>query len=280
MIEGISLAMVATLILIGNGCPIEIVRTESINTLSLDDSQFRRLGGTDYKKVLDCDDGYAYYVTNFYTAPFTTKSDLYLAHVITNITPGHAARANGDKNYKDYYLSNAYIHLTTAQYLEDDKVGGEIVPKDFWPRSSTLTTTVTSSFGGSIVMNTTGSQGIDLGNGASITVSNSSSNGVTITFDKSQSTVTPDPVLSFQLASNNPYEAQWSISVINEEVAGSISYSMDLYYLFEMSNEVSNTNRNSFLLEYEIMYQGQYKNLFGWHDGWEFNNTVQFYCFL
>ena len=47
MIEGISLAMVATLILIVNACPIEILRTESINTLSLDDSQFRRLGGTD-----------------------------------------------------------------------------------------------------------------------------------------------------------------------------------------------------------------------------------------
>ena len=256
------------------------IEYDQISIQSSIESPFRRLGGFDRAKVLDCDDGYVYYYTEILKSPFTSESDLYLAHVVTEFTPGHVARLNGDTSYKDYNLSNAYVHLNLEQYSENGKKGGEIAPKDFWPKSSSFTTTITSSFGGSIDMGLSSEVGIEIGNGASLSAKKGSDFGISLQFDKSMSTTVEDPVLSSQFAADNKYEVQWSISSENTEVSGSVTYTLESYYLFEMSNDVTNANRDSFILTYEVMYQGAYKLVWWWQDGWTFNSEVRISCFL
>ena len=243
-------------------------------------SPFRRIGGLSRNKVLDCDDGYVYFYTETYKAPFTSRSDLYIEHTVTEFTPGHVTRNNGDDSYKDYNLSNGYVHLKLERYSEDGKEGGEIAPKDYWPKSTSFTTTISSSFGGSTNLDFSSETGVEIGNGASISRKEGNGAGITLSFDKTVSTVMEDPTLSSQFSSNDKNEAQWSISSQNKSIAGSVTYCLDTYYLFEIASEVKNANRDAFILTYEFMYQGTYKVLWWWQDGWTFNASVRISCFL
>lgn len=252
----------------------------AIVTRSLMGSPFRKLGGFDRAKVLDCDDGYVYYYTETYKAPFTPNSDLYLEHFVSEFTPGHMARLNGNNAYKDYNLSNGFVHVTLEQYSENGKRGGKIAPKEFWPKSTSFTTTIGSSFGGSINLGLSSEAGVQIGNGTSIFGKQEGNAGLTLSFDKSASTVMTDPVLSSQFSSSNHYEVQWSISSQNKPVAGSVTYTLDSYYLFEMSNDVINANRDAYIATYDVMFQGTHKVIWQWFDGWTFNSSVRISCFL
>ncbi len=256
------------------------IEYNQISVQSSTESPFMRLGGFDRAKVLDCIDGYVYYYNEIYRSTFTSESDLYLVHVVTEFTPGHVARLNGGTSYKDCNLSNAYVHLTLEQYSEDGKKGGEIAPKDFWPKSSSFTTTISSSFGESIDMVFSSEGGIEIGNGASLSAKTGNDFSVSLQFDESISTVVEDPVLSSQFSFDNKNEVQWSLSSQNKSISGSVTYTLDSYYLFEMSKDVINANRDSFMLTYEVMYQGTYKLLWWWQDGSTFKEGVRISCFL
>ena len=47
-----------------------------------------------------------------------------------------------------------------------------------------------------------------------------------------------------------------------------------------MSKDVINANRDSFMLTYEVMYQGTYKLLWWWQDGSTFKEGERISCFL
>lgn len=78
------------------------------------------------------------------------------------------------------------------------------------------------------------SKGVEIGNGTTISSSKSSSNSLSFNFSKSKSTVTADPILSTQLSSSNGLQAQWSYNVNSISPAGTVTYTIDSYLLFEI----------------------------------------------
>lgn len=259
------------------------------STYSSTTSPFVNMGGySEPYKILDCDDGYAYYNVEIFKAEYTPVSNLYLLHVETVFTPGCVARINNNvqnngNSYKDYMLKRGYVHLGLKQYNENGAIGGEISPKLMWPSSSTVTTTFTSSYSTSTTITGTFGAGIELGNGGSIGVTANASNSTSLTFtyNESLSSVVDDPILSNQYSSSDNKEAQWSFEIINKDVAGKISYHLDTYYMFEMRNNATNCNADAFLFDYTVMYQGQYIGfLWQTYEGWVFDETVRVYCFV
>lgn len=262
--------------------------TNVCSTYSTNENPFRCIGSYPAPyKVLDCDDGYAYYDLEIYKASYTSNSNLFLIHCETVFTPGYVARINNEtqsngNNYKEYMLKRGYVHLGLKRYNENNKLGGTIAPKLMWPSSSSVTTTFTSTYGVSSTIGGSFGRGIELGNGGSIaaTANASNSSSLTFTYNQSLSSVVSDPVLSNQFSSSDYMEAQWSFEVLNKDVAGKLSYHLDTYYLFEMSKNTTNCGENAFTLDYSVMYQGQYIG-FLWitYEGWQFDSSVHVSCF-
>ena len=259
-----------------------LVRTESTSPFSL-------LGGyPEPYKVLECDDGYVYYNLEIYKACYTIYSNLYLLHIESVFTPGYVANMNGDvqnngNGYKKYMLKRGYVHIGLSRYEDDNRYGGTIYPKSMWPSSSTTSTTFTSSFGSSSTIGKSLGAGIELGNGGILSVTGNASNSssLTFTYDESLSSVVSDPILSNQYSSSNNLEAQWSFEILNKDIAGKISYHLDSYYLFEMSNDAYNCNVDAFIIDYKVMFQGQYIGfLWATYEGWQFTSTVNVRSFI
>ena len=248
---------------------------------------FVRIGGFGKSKVLDSIDGYVYYSLEVYKAFYTDVSNLFIIHAVTDFTPGIVAEANNEKfndgSYYGVYLNKGYVHLTLERYFEGDKHGGFMVPKEFWPKSSTFQTTISTSFSGELNKSFSLNGDVSLGNGGIISgnVGGSKSTGFSFAFSKSASTVSADPVLSAQMSSSNSLEAQWNYfnkktDMIN---VGSVTYTLDTYYMFEMNNDYYKTNCDSFILTYSVMYQCGW-GTGGMQDGTPYSSNVKISCFL
>lgn len=259
---------------------VHVTYSEEAMALSTETSPFRRLGGFDFAKVLDCPDGYVYYSHEVFSTNFTEHSDLYLAHFVTVFTPSVVARQNGNTYYEEDYLDEGYVHITLERYIENSYMhGGEISVKNYWPKSTTFQSTVTSSFGRAFTVGSSFSAGVDIGNGASLKGTNSGS--LTLTFDVSRSTVMDDPVLSTQISPENPLEIQFSYNAVNSPVAGSASYTLDSYILFEMNDDFENANRDAFIATYEVQFKNSYRVMFDWYaQGEEHSSAVRISEFL
>jgi len=247
---------------------------------------FDTLGGFSNAKIIDCKDGYVYYNLDISKTEYTDKSNLYLVHTLTQFTPGYVTKLNNIPNYdQSRSLGRGYVHLALEQYRDLDKnaVGSVISPKEYWPRSSTYTTSISSTFGATVSYNSSIQQGVEIGNGGSIgaSVSKNSGTALSFSFSKTMSSVTDDPRLSTQNSPTNPNEAQWSFEIINKDVAGKTTYYLDTYYLFEMDNySYENANCDSFILTYSLLFVSSYKTLWWWNDGHDYTNSIRISCFL
>lgn len=267
---------------------VDYDNNSEVSTCSSQTNPFVKLGGfPEPYKVIDNGDGYVYYNTETFRANYTDYSNLYLIHVETIFTPGYVAHANGEtlsdgSSYKEYMLKRGYVHLGLKQYTEDDKIGGTISPKLMWPSSSSVTTTFTSSYSTALSKGISFSTGIEIGNGGSIvgTAGVSNTTSITFTYTESKSNTVSDPMLSNQYSPSDNKEAQWNFEVSDAETAGKLSYHLDTYYMFEMTNNAKNCNVDAFVLDYTVLFQSQYHFLLGIIDGWEFDNSVRIYCFI
>lgn len=264
-------------------------KINSINTIDnySSNTTFSLLGGFPSKAlVLDCKDGYVYYNMDVYKLPYTSKSNLYLIHVITDWTPGYIAYKNTNTKYDESRsLSKGYVHLTLERYSDEDKsaYGSKITPKAMWPLSSNVETTITSSYGLSLMSNNGLEKGLNLGEGGSISLNKTSSNSTALTFsyNKSQSSTADDPWLSSQTNSENVLEAQWYFEIQNKEIAGRITYTLETYYLFEMDNySYINANKDAFILNYSVEFISAYQFLWWWNDGYAYTSNVKIYNFI
>ena len=240
---------------------------------------YRYSGYSSPAKDLDCDDGYIFYNFEVFRANYTTVSDLYLVHTNSSFIPGSVARRNGNDNYKDYKLKHGYVHLILQRATTDSGgIGGSIVPKAMWPKSTDFQTTISSSYSSNYVFsNSSGLEsGCDLGSGA--TLKSDRSNSLSISFDKSKTTISSDPVLSAQFSPNSSMEAQWSFQVQNAEPVGDTTFTFDQYFLFEMKNDASGVSSSAFDVLYSVNFCGQFKTLWWYNEGSDFYSTTTIRC--
>lgn len=167
--------------------------------------------------------GYFVYDMSIYCADFTDASKLYLCETMVDFTPGSAATKNEDGYdwHYDFWAANIKIGVPT------DFSSAKI--KDYWPKSSTITTTITSSFSNNYSFSS--GVGADLGGGA--TISGSSSMGVTISHQTLSTS--EEPTISSQISSANSTEVNWNIQCT---VQRGLTYNFACYYLLEVPNSI------------------------------------------
>lgn len=253
----------------------ELRSSENITNFSL-------LAKTSNNKVIDCLDGYAYSQTWYYTAPYTNNSDLLLIHTRTEFVPGCVAYGNGDTEYdKSRKLSWGYVHINLEQYTDTNKnaYGGLIEPIARWPMSSSVTTTVTSSFGTEFNVGFNQNTEISIGTDMSIKSSKGNKVGLTISYDKSVSSTSEDPTLSSQTGAESNLDYQWNWDIVNPDMTGSLTYTLDTYALFELDNSYKNCGRYAYVYTYEVRFVSQYKFLWWWNDGSIYDNAIRITCF-
>lgn len=226
---------------------------------------FKKIKSIDEKRTIYNKYGYSTYHVDIYKMPFTPVSSLYLINAPTIFVPGKIADIN-NKGYFDSnaYLGKGYIHLAPMQFRNDTShlLGGNIAVKGYWPNSTSITTTVTSSFGveynlSSVTEGEVGSQGFS--------ISKSNSSNFAIDIEYSVSSTADDPIISFQKDPYNSKELQWNYEVQNISVAGAISYTISPWILIEINNSQSNTNKDAFCLQYEVMMNNMQPILW-WYD--------------
>lgn len=234
--------------------------------------------------ALECDDGYINTQINVYNAPFTTKSNLILVRLDNTIVPGHVARLNNDtqengNSYKDYNFKAGYVHVYATSWEKEvdyslTLYSGQILNEVAWPRSDKVQTTITNSYGFESTIGNEFENGVSLGDGVTVKVGNSTSASVTLSYTKTVSSISNDPVMSYHYSSNDD-RYEWSLETLNVEVSGAVVYNFSTYYLFELNdNGVLSDCQKSFDLHLDFMYQGAFKPLWWWADGWEFNSSL------
>lgn len=244
---------------------------------------FDFLGGTNFTKTIDEKWGYVYYNLNIYRTKFTDNSNLYLVHTVTDFTPGYQAVANDESGYTDHYLDNGYIHMKAYKYDSDNgRNGGDVKLKTFWPRETDFSTTFSSSFGSSLTVNDEINGGANLSDGVSLGVKGGSS--LSLSFNKSVAITYEEPILSSQLSSSNSSEVQWYFELTDtksvHKAAGSVTYSLETYYLFEMDNySYNNCSKDAFCLDYTVYMENVDYGLFNIKLKKDSSYSIKIYCF-
>ncbi len=170
--------------------------------------------------------GYFIYDMSVYRADFTDVSYLYLCELAVDFTPGSVATKNESGYDWHYDFWAADVTLGIPNNLSQAKV------KDFWPKSSSVQVTLTSSYSTNYTLGVGG--GTNLGGGASINASGNA--GYTISH--STSTTSEDPSVSAQLLSNNQKTAKWNIQCI---VQRGLTYNFACYLLVELPKSYTAT---------------------------------------
>lgn len=250
-------------------------------------SAFSYLGGSpSAQKCLDNPDGYAYYLNSVYKSPYTNASDLYLLREQIWFTPGYAARNDGTNPNRDYYNSGAMlgkgtVGVTLKKYESGDAHGGDVAIKSFWPQSSNVSTTVTSSFGTTLSgsLGFSQSAGAEIGDGAKITVSKGQSSGVGLSFtwSKSTSSLVEDPMVSSQYSPSTNLGVTWNYEVNGKDTAGKLTYAFDCFVLFEMSRSYANCGSSAFQFVFSLATQDAYWD-WTWYLGhdWFYGTTYDY----
>lgn len=249
-------------------------------------SIFTRISGSPHAfKIIDNRDGYVYYYNSIYKAPYTNVSNLFLLEEEMWFTPGNVPASAGYSQYvSGTRLGKGSVELEILQYANADKniVGGVPCVKAFWPQSTKMSTTISTSFGGTVSEQSAwgkdASVGYSAGNGASIKASSSSGNSSTLSvnWDKSLSTLVDDPIVSSQFSPSSDSSVLFTYEVINPEVSGLVTFHFDCFVLFELSSHVTNCKDSTFKFTFRVRTQDYwYKNT--WFDkGWKFGDLYTY----
>lgn len=263
------------------------LRAYASNDSSVDRTAFTFLGGTPEGTlitVIDNRDGYTQYRSDIYKLPYTINSNLYLLAHRIDFTPGYIADLVTDdpKYLETAKLGRGVVRITLQKHL------GEIKLKGVWPMSSSVETTVSSSFSTSLSL--TGQlsnkmeSGISMGDGARLSASHDASllTGLNITWNKATSSLVDDPIVSEQNLPTGEGIA-WTYEIQNPDVAGKLTYHFCCYLLFEMEKSAK---EDGFKFDFHIMTQDYYWDTGMWPFGqkWKFGDTYNYDlhvdCFL
>ena len=194
--------------------------------------------------------GYFYYDIDVLFSQFTTNSRLYIIHVRSNFTPGSQATRNGLNSYDAHYdLWSGYVHINSYQYSSNGKASSSYKFIKSWPLSNSneLTSSISSSFGGSYTISREISAGVSFPEGVVVTQKNSS--GFSLNFQTATTLYGPEPSLSRQEDANNQQQIDWEYQFAN---IYSGSYEMNCYYLFELKNDGNGYQDYSFKFDVGI----------------------------
>lgn len=183
-----------------------------------------------------------------YKTPFTYKSNLFIVNVAAEYTPGYQALLNGHNNYLPYQLYNGYLHCRS----ERSGIVNTYDPKFITalPDTSSFTTTFTSSSSSAYTFNSELKCGIDLEDG--ISLSGAAGKGLTVSYNREISTTYSDPYISKQYSPSNSREIEWNFTCSNLDVAGSVTYKLNTYYIFEMDKTTEDIKSNAFIFYIDI----------------------------
>lgn len=270
--EIVSLFLSTALLFSNSGIQTAYYRDEINN-----ETQTSEINGLTYiggfskaNKILDNVSGYAYYDVHVYKTPFTYNTNLFIVNVTAEFTPGYQALLNGHNNYQNYKLVNGYLHCR-AEY---SNLVNTHKPnfKTALPDNTSFTTTFTTSSSFSYNFNKELKAGISLNDGISLTGGVGS--GLTVTYNNSISTTYSDPMVSKQYSPDNPNEIEWNYTCSNVNVAGSTTYKLNTYYIFEMEKCILDLKSNAFIFYIDIgMENNKYlKNI-------KQSETVKIECF-
>ena len=192
-------------------------------------------------QLLNSEYGYAYITFDISRALYTENSRLYLVHVTADYTPGYIAYRNGEtylgtEEYnKNSHLSEGYLKLSVKNTNQPNYCN--VNSKAMWPKSDTFTTTITSEFGFNATFSNDLINGIEIGNGGNLSASAEAGSGTSLSFSfiKEKSTVSDDPYLSAQYSSGDNLTAIWNFEVRNHNPVGRATYTLDVFYLLEVS---------------------------------------------
>jgi hypothetical protein len=229
-------------------------------------SSFASLGTpSDLVKIIDNDDGYVYYRASVYACSYTPLSNLYILNTQVWFTPGYAAyHAYGGTYHEGSRLNKGSIGITLHRFLDSstNSLGGVIYPKAFWPQSSTVVSTITSSFSTTFSLSWQNSHGsgvkIGLGGDAEISEDSTSSfgSGLSFTWDKSVSSTVPDPIVSGQYAPSGAMQTSWSYETQSVDTTGKITYCLETNVLFEMGIVHQACGVNAFQFTINVSFYG------------------------
>ena len=231
--------------------------------------------------LINNSDGYTTLQYSIWKAPYTDSSSLWLFQSYLSFTPGYVASQFGSSYSSGAYLGKGTIQVKLRPYsaFAGNAQGGTIYLSEYWPRSTDVTTTVTSSvsttLSGSIEMQA--GVGYSTGNGASISLTNTTTTQLSFTWTKSLSSVLSDPALSAQLIPTGTTEkiASWYYEVQNPNTAGKLTYHLDSFVMFEIGNNNYNCSQNCFHYEIEVHTWDYYQGWWGvWNFGTEYSGTT------
>lgn len=179
---------------------------------------FIRVNALDNRVVITDPIGYFIYDMSVYRADFTDASYLYLCELDIDFTPGSVASQNESGYDWHYDFWAADISLSVPDSLSMAKV------KDYWPKSSAVTTTLTSEYSNNYTLSISGQIGF-----GQASIGKSVGAGYTITHGTSNTS--EDPQISAQLLSSEPKKAVWNIRCVTQR---GLTYNLSCYYLLEM----------------------------------------------
>lgn len=263
----------------------------AINNYSEQTTIFQKFGVShEPTKLIDNNDGYTYRLCDIYKSSFTNYSDLYIVREQIWITPGRIAKMENSK-YSDVQLGKGLVSIELQEYFENDnKHGGHIKTKAWWPQSSqvnvSLSSSYSDSYSNSFTSSVSGGASLGAGSvGASISSSNSSTSTTAYSFSCTDVISYVEPLMSSQLSSSSNKKVYWTYEYPNAENHGLVTLYLDLYIMFEMDKNYVNCGSSAFkfVLTVEttdVYYEG---NIFmgrGWKYGTKYSNSILNDCFL
>lgn len=204
----------------------EKAELSSLNNVNLhyqaksNSSPFERVNTFDDRTVVKDPIGYFIYDMTSFRADFTESSFLYLCELKVDFTPGSVASKNESGYDWHYDFWAAVVSLSIPSTLKNVKV------MDYWPTSSTITTSLSSSYGKNYNLSLNG--GVNLGGGAYLGGSIEQGFSITHTTTSSSS----DPKVSSQLLSGNTKKAVWNVDCITQR---GMTYNFSCFLLIEMA---------------------------------------------
>lgn len=251
-------------------------------------------GQTTPLKVMDNQDGYVYYSFFVYKSAYTENSDLYLLDINTSFTPGYIAYSSGYTNYhQEARLGKGTVIVKPEKYQGlNGSFGGNIAIKAFWPKSTTISTTITSSYSTSFSSSCTFGYGsnakISLGGGLEIGASDNRSlnAGFQITSQTTTSSTFTDPLFSSQLTPSTPLGVIWNYDVQNPNSTGKLTFEENDYLLIEKDHSYAADKTDAFKLVLDINTTDKYWitlffNIGKWGEGtpYSYSSSLDYFVY-
>lgn len=216
--------------------------------------------------------GYFYYDLDLYKTAFTENSMLVLVHTKTMATSGYVANRGGDSSYNDRFDLTSLNVIVSLPRITDTSRGshtGSVERVAFWPVKEDFensgTVSHTSSFGFQAEFNGQIEGGIDAGG---LYIEGGAGPTISFTFGSSTTITTSDPIYSSQMLPQTSTNINAFSYFIDYAHYGRSTYIMNTYSLYEVGYNVSNFNREGFVIRYSVnMEVGE--NLLAYLDNYE-----------